>query len=521
MKRVFTLYRVSTKGQVDQDDIPMQKTACQEFAKSQGDWLITGEYYEKGVSGFKVSAEERDAIQDIKSAAEKKEFDILLVFMFDRLGRRQNETPFVVEWFVNQGIEVWSAKEGQQRFDNEADYLINFMRFWQAGGESRKTSMRVKTRLEQLTEEGVYTGGVIPLGYELVKSGRHNKKGKELSDISINEEMANYVRLIFEMTVKNGYGSYRMAEYLNRLGVKTANGSKFQCNTINRILKNKLYCGYIHNGDACSEKLHYLEIIDENLFNQAQEIIEQRSHKEDEKRHIAQNTKGKTLLSGNIFCASCGARMNATSYIDKYKRKDGSMYEVRKQRYICTGKTKNNTSCQGQVAYVGTKIDETVSEIVCEYLGKIKTTPKSIALERRYQREISISKTARKKLATETDKLRKRLKGLTDEISKSLMGESTFSPEMLSEAIESAKEQIRENDQKLTDMEMKILDGELMTKKLDHYYTQFKTWSDEFSEASNEQKKMIICQLISRIEFGRGYELNIEFNTDYEQFFMM
>ncbi|MFI3326893.1 MAG: hypothetical protein R3Y35_12095 [Clostridia bacterium] len=144
-----------------------------------------------------------------------------------------------------------------------------------------------------------------------------------------------------------------------------------------------------------------------------------------------------------------------------------------------------------------------------------------MALERKYQKEISIIKTARKKLATETEKLRKRLKGLTDEISKSLMGESTFSPEMLSEAIESAKEQIRENDQKLTDMEMKILDGELMTKKLDHYYTQFKTWSDEFSEASNEQKKMIICQLISRIEFGRGYELSIEFNTDYEQFFMI
>lgn len=31
MKRVYTLYRVSTKGQVDKDDIPMQKTACHEW----------------------------------------------------------------------------------------------------------------------------------------------------------------------------------------------------------------------------------------------------------------------------------------------------------------------------------------------------------------------------------------------------------------------------------------------------------------------------------------------------------
>ena len=167
MKRVYTLYRVSTKGQVDKDDIPMQKTACHEFAERQEGWVISKEFYEKGISGYKVSADDRDAIQDIKTAAEKHEFDILLVFMFDRLGRRQNETPFVVEWFVGQGIEVWSTQEGQQRFDNEADYLVNYMRFWQAGGESRKTSTRVKTRLRQLTEEGSYTGGAVPLGYDL------------------------------------------------------------------------------------------------------------------------------------------------------------------------------------------------------------------------------------------------------------------------------------------------------------------------------------------------------------------
>lgn len=43
------------------------------------------------------------------------EFDILLVFMFDRLGRIENETPFVLEWFAKHGIEVWSVNEGQQR----------------------------------------------------------------------------------------------------------------------------------------------------------------------------------------------------------------------------------------------------------------------------------------------------------------------------------------------------------------------------------------------------------------------
>lgn len=56
--------------------------------------------------------------------------------MFDRLGRKDDKTPFVVEWFVNQGIEVWSAKEGQRIFDTHVDKLLNYIMFWQASAES-------------------------------------------------------------------------------------------------------------------------------------------------------------------------------------------------------------------------------------------------------------------------------------------------------------------------------------------------------------------------------------------------
>lgn len=128
MKRVYCLYRVSTKGQVERDDIPMQRQVCHEYAQRQG-WDITKEFYEKGVSGFKVSAKDRDAVQEIQRDAAQGHFDILLVFMFDRLGRKEDETPFIVEWFVRNGIEVWSAVEGQQRFDSHVDKLMNYIRY--------------------------------------------------------------------------------------------------------------------------------------------------------------------------------------------------------------------------------------------------------------------------------------------------------------------------------------------------------------------------------------------------------
>ncbi len=142
MKRVMCLYRVSTKGQVDkQDDIPMQRRECIEFIDRMDDWVFVGERMEKGVSGYKVSAANRDAIIEIREMAEKKKFDVLLVFMFDRLGRKEDETLFLVKWFIEHGIEVWSTREGEQKLDNQVDRLLNFMRYWAASGESEKTSI--------------------------------------------------------------------------------------------------------------------------------------------------------------------------------------------------------------------------------------------------------------------------------------------------------------------------------------------------------------------------------------------
>ena len=68
-KRVNCLYRVSTIGQVEKDDIPMQRQFCREFIASHPDWVLQNEFYEKGVSGFKKSAKERDAMQELQQEA--------------------------------------------------------------------------------------------------------------------------------------------------------------------------------------------------------------------------------------------------------------------------------------------------------------------------------------------------------------------------------------------------------------------------------------------------------------------
>lgn len=50
-------------------------------------------------------------------------------------------------------------------------------------------------------------------------------------------------------------------------------------------------------------------------------------------------------------------------------------------------------------------------------------------------------------------------------------------------------------------------------------YKQVKSWAEEFGSTTLEQKKMIACQMLKRVEVGRDYKISVEFNMAYSQFF--
>ena len=204
MKRVRCLYRVSTVKQLDKNDIPMQRIECKKFIDMMPDWEFDKEYIEKGVSGYNKKLEDRDVLQEIRNDAINKEFDVLLVFMFDRLGRRNDETPFIVEWFYEHGIEIWSTQEGQQKFESRADKLINYIRYWQSGGESEKTSIRVRTKQKQMIEQGINITSVPPYGYKMIKTGIFTKRGVERKTYEIIPTEAEIVKTIFNLFTEEG-----------------------------------------------------------------------------------------------------------------------------------------------------------------------------------------------------------------------------------------------------------------------------------------------------------------------------
>ena len=515
----YCLYRVSTVGQVDKvkDDIPMQRQVCREFAERQG-WIVGKEFLEKGVSGFKVSAANRDAIQELRAAAERKEFDILLVFMFDRIGRIDEETPLVVKWFADHGIRVWSTQEGEQRFDSHVDKLLNYIRFWQAAGESAKTSVRIKTRMQQLSAEGIYTGGNVPFGYCTVNNGRLNKKGREVLDLAVEPTEADWVRKLYEMTLSEGYGSYKLAMYLNDNGVRTHSGAKFQSESVIRILRNKMNLGYARNTDTELPHLPHLQIVDQQTFEQVQKILDQRSKTFEDKRTIARQTKSKNLLSGIMFCAHCGGRLTSLVYREKYERKDGTIYDRTQLKYLCYHKSRGLCQCDGQSTYVAERVDKAVIEVIHQMFDSIKGAPSEEVLQKRFKKEMSSNKAKQTKINLELKKNINQLERLQDEIAATLTGDSVYSAEQLSSAIKTVEDRISTQKFQLEQLQNEVKSKKASIEAIRPMFEQFVGWAQEFDKCTIEQKKMIISQLVNRIELNKDYELTIELNMDYKDF---
>lgn len=518
--RVYCLYRVSTNQQVDHDekdeaDIPMQRLECHKFAERMG-WTIIHEEQEEGVSGHKVRAENRDKIQLIKDAARQKKFDIFLVFMFDRIGRIADETPFVVEWFVKNGIRVWSTKEGEQRFESHTDKLTNYIRFWQADGESEKTSIRTSTRMGQIVESGYFTGGTCPYGYKLVRQGRTNKRGHDLYDLTVNEDEAPLVRLIFDKYVTEGRGAQSIANLLNSMKIKNRSGSNWHPSSIRGMIKNITYIGILRSGESRSQVLPQLQIIDEQLFQAAQEITKQRSGKYEDTRHIPLNIKGTSLLAGNVFCGHCGARLSLTTNGKGRPRSDGT--DAVRVRYVCQTKTRKHEPCGGQTGYTKHILDGMINDIVHDIFRKVKSLSKAEILGTSHAAKIGEYKAIAKRAQREYQKAEKELQGLKREVVKAVTGNSAFPVELLSSLVQEAEQKCAALKLAYEEVQQNVEQSETVMQELQVKYDQFIDWSNAYDTANIETQKMIVAHLIERVDVFRGYELKIKFAISVEQF---
>ena len=519
MKRVLCLYRVSTVGQVDHDDIPMQRIACREFIAKHEDWVLFDEISEKGVSGYKVKTADRDALVQIKEKALANKFDVLLVFMFDRIGRRDDETPFVVQWFVENGIEVWSAKEGEQRFDNHVDKLLNYIRFWQASGESEKTSMRIRTKHLQMIQEGLYRGGLVPFGYRLEFRGRVNKKNQPVRDLVIDERESSIVKEIFHKFVSNGWGANRIANWLNDQGISTKRAKTFwRATSVRALVRNPIYIGRIRFGDDLSDPIEELRIIDDYTFEQCELGMAQRApHKPGSRRGNLRSTSDG-LLTGILFCGSCGERLCYNHNTTVKTLADGTKRAYERDVYRCYRKINSHSTCTGQSTYVTERIEEVVLDVVREYFLNVRTSPTAEMLAAAGNRNQRIKEDALAQAEVALKKAQAEMSALEETAVRAITGETQMDLAFINSLIPKRRA-ILENALKETErLRAEIQDSERQEKVINHELGLILSWADAFDASSLETKRSIISALIDRVTVHRDYRLDIHFRISAEQY---
>ena len=172
------------------------------------------------------------------------------------------------------------------------------------------------------------------------------------------------------------------------------------------------------------------------------------------------------------------------------------------------------TGCTGQTGYTVHILDEIIDKSVRQIFSKMRGIPKEQIITRRYEREVVERKNHLQTIQVERDKAQKDLISLKAEILACIKGESVFPKETLAEMITAQEEKLRELD---VLYESSYAETEKTAELMDNVsklYEELISFSDLYDSASFEAKKMIVNQLIRRVEVYRGYQLNITFNFD-------
>lgn len=538
MKRVKTLYRNSTLKQCarrvseeeDKFDIPLQSRECQKFISYHPDWVLIDEKVETGISGYKVSAKDRDAITELKEEALQGEFDVLLVFMFDRLGRIDHETPFILEWFVEHGIEVWSVNEGQQKFETHTDKLTNYIRFWQASGESEKTSIRVKAKFGQMIDDGLYKGGYVPFGYRIVKKGTFNHKNREVYDLEIEPTEAEIVKRIFYLASEKFLGARKISALLANEGVKNRKGKLFGQSSINSMLDNISYTGVLKCGDKISKIHTHLQIIEPATFELVQRLRQERRTKDvsrKEKSSISCNevsaipSFGRGLVSGLIRCGCCGAKLRTKS-TRKHGHKPIGEDNPRIPTYVCENRlyeAKKAGICASdevQTQYIASKIDDVIDSMIKQLLKRTKQLQDGEFINYKYQAEWKRTHGNLNRARSAYQKKQNEILSLETKIVNAAQSDEDMS--LLLPILKRLKEEAEPLLEQVKICENEVAEFQKNSSEMEREYNKIIRWADLYETADLATKQIIVAHLIDSVSVKKGYALTVNMKISIEQF---
>src|SRR5215207_6808058 len=185
--------RVSTEDQAERATIKSQLDFLRRFV-DLNELPVAGEYVDDGISGT-VPLAGRPEGQRLIVDAEAGQFGVVLVYRIDRLGRSLRSLLDAHDALDGLGVAIKSATEP---FDTSSPIGSFLFQLLASLAELEKSTIAERTSLGRnlVANAGGYTGGPIPLGYDLDEHNRLIVSRRLVPEVGMTE--AELIRDIFQ-----------------------------------------------------------------------------------------------------------------------------------------------------------------------------------------------------------------------------------------------------------------------------------------------------------------------------------
>ena len=252
---------------------------------------VTAIYADRAISG---KTDRRPEFQKMMRHAEKKQFQVVIAYKSNRIGRDMLQAMTYESKLAKLGIRVAYVEED---FDDTAAgrfALRNMMNVNQFYSENMAED--IKRGMKYNAQNCLVTNGNLPFGYKKGDDGKY----------ALDPPRDSIVREIF-MRVARGDQYAEIAHDLNKRGIKTKPGNEWGKNSFHSILDNERYTGvYIYDDVRIEGGVPI--IIEKELYLKVQE------HRRNKPNPIGRGrVNGEYALTGKLFCGKCGSPMVGVS----------------------------------------------------------------------------------------------------------------------------------------------------------------------------------------------------------------
>ena len=118
----------------------------------------------------------------------------------------------------------------------------------------------------------------------------------------------------------------------------------------------------------------------------------------------------------------------------------------------------------------------------------------------------------------DVSKAYKDLEALKSEAIQVMQGTSSFSTSLLSEMISDTEKRRAEPVKLVSQLADQLVNSDRLTKRIRDEHEQYMSWAEIFDECDFRVKKMILSQLVDRVEVSRGYDILVKLNVSMEEY---